>query len=408
MFRFTKDILNFRTNKRGSTLVIFGISLPILIVAVAGSVELAEVGTAKNQLQGNVDAGALKGARELGTDQSAATTERARLLADTLATSLRLRWTITTTALGDPASGSVTVNQQAYRPSFFANLLPPGGFHLKATATATANSTIPLCVLALKTGGTQVLSLQQTASLTASACLAQSDSDLAASGTSSLTAASNRSVGAASGNIYPAPITDAPIVPDPFTSMPINVPLACSDQGITVQGNSSQTLMPGTHCGDVTFSGSGSLTLAPGEHYFVNANLVGSGSAQVTGTDVVLVLKGTSLLNFSGNAGLNLSGRQSGSFSGFAIIGDRSYTNAVSLSTTSAHQLLGTVYLPAGTLAVSGNGNRIADQSPWTVVVANQLQISGSAQLIINSSYFASSVPVPVGVGPAGSVQLIR
>ena len=57
-------------------------------------------------------------------------------------------------------------------------------------------------------------------------------------------------------------------------------------------------------------------------------------------------------------------------------------------------------------MKVTGSGNKIADQSPWTVVVASKLAVSQSANLVINSDYGRSSVPVPAGVGNNASVRL--
>jgi hypothetical protein len=186
----------------------------------------------------------------------------------------------------------------------------------------------------------------------------------------------------------------------------INVPAACNDTNLQATGTS--TLNPGVHCGNITLHGSSRLILNPGEHYFVDAQLTFVGNAQLTGTDVVLIFKGSTAAEFKGNAYLSLEGRQSGPFSGFVLMTDRSFTNVLSISTDSARKLLGTIYLPNATLAVSGSSNKVADQSPWTVVVAKQLAVDGSAELVINSNYSASSLPVPSGVGPNGGVRLIN
>jgi hypothetical protein len=70
-----------------------------------------------------------------------------------------------------------------------------------------------------------------------------------------------------------------------------------------------------------------------------------------------------------------------------------------------ATKLLGTIYLPSGTLEVDVVG-LVAAQSAYTVIVANKLDING-ADLVINSDYGATDVPVPSGVGPlAGEVAL--
>jgi hypothetical protein len=81
------------------------------------------------------------------------------------------------------------------------------------------------------------------------------------------------------------------------------------------------------------------------------------------------------------------------------IVTTRTNTNTFTISSDAAKQLEGAIYIPSATLAVSGTGNQVAAQSAWTVVVAKGLQLQGSPDLVINSNYSNSSVPVPAGVG---------
>jgi len=57
------------------------------------------------------------------------------------------------------------------------------------------------------------------------------------------------------------------------------------------------------------------------------------------------------------------------------------------ISSDAARQLLGTIYIPSATLAVTGTSNRVADQSAWTVIVAKSIQLTGSPNLVINHNY---------------------
>ncbi len=395
--RFTQD-------RRAGIAVLFGLAAPVLLLLIGGGVEVAEVFKAKRELQWDVDTAALNGARELGTDQSNATATRALNFATSLATRSTPRWTVQTTASIDASTASMTVSQAATRPSFFGSLLPPGGWHLRVTSTAISNAKTPLCVLGLQTGGQMIVSLTSNSQINAAACLVQSDSDLMATGSSGVQAAAVRTVGAASGAISPAPITDAPAIVDPFSSLAISVP-SCTDQGISVQGGGTAYYPPGVHCGTIQVKGSASLVLSAGDHYFLNTTFDLVGNASVTGTDVVLVFSGSTSFGFKGNASLSFDGRQSGPYAGFVLVTDRDYTGTFEISTSSAHRLHGTIYVPNGTLLVSGSGNKVADQSPWTVVVAKTLKTDGSANLLINSNYSSSSVPVPAGVGNSGGAS---
>ncbi len=419
----------FWRDTRGGFAVLFGIAAPVLLLLLGGGMELGEVIKAQRELQWDVDTAALNGARELGTDQSSATATRAQGLAASLAAQSTSRWTVSTTARIDATQGSVTVGQTAWRPSFFGSLLPPGGWHIGVSSTALANQKLPLCVLALQnTGaapgapagpagaptpappppagpGATNLALHATSTVTATGCLVQSNSSIAADKGASMTAAAVRSVGAATGSIVKSPITDAPSIADPFASLDITVPSTCTDNGLTLQSG-AQSLNPGVHCGNISLQNDAVLTLNPGEHYFVNGQFKLDGSSQITGTDVVLIFKGNWQMKCAGAAYLSLEGRHSGPFAGFVLVTDRSLGGKLTISTDNARQLYGTIYLPNATLDVTGTGNKIADQSPWTVVVAMGLTTDGSAKLVINSNYSGASVPVPAGVGTSGAAHL--
>jgi hypothetical protein len=60
---------------------------------------------------------------------------------------------------------------------------------------------------------------------------------------------------------------------------------------------------------------------------------------------------------------------------------------------------------------VTGTGNNVANQSAWTVIVAQALQLQGSPNLVINANYSSSNVPVPAGAGnnySSGKVSLTQ
>lgn len=146
--------------------------------------------------------------------------------------------------------------------------------------------------------------------------------------------------------------------------------------------------------------------LNPGEHYFVGQTFSLGGNATLTGSDAVIILKDQATVSIGGNATLSLDGRKAGPYAGFVLMSDRSFSGTVSISAKTAKRLHGTVYLPGATLDVKGN-NKVADQSPWTIVVAKSVSLGGSADLVINADYAGSSVPVPTGIGP-GVTRLLK
>ncbi|KTS17919.1 hypothetical protein NS228_24655 [Methylobacterium indicum] len=397
--------VRFRRCRRGSVIVVLGLLLPILAMAAVGVAEVSEVMLAKSKLQSYVDAAAIQGAGEFGVDQSSATAERVRLAADGMAAPLRLRWTITSSATVDTAARTVTVLQTGHRASFFRNMLPPGGWTIEAKATAIRTARKPLCVLgsqdSIGLGAPVAVGLSGNSAITANDCLVQSNANLAAGAATALWAGEVRASGSATGPVRPVPVTDAPTMADPFAKMRIDVPLLCDDVLTLNIGSGTTYLNPGVHCGELTLLGMTTIVLRPGEHYFVGPILNLLGQSTITGTDVVLIFKGLLSAQVIGMAKLEIEGRKSGPYAGFALITDRSYFGDFGISTNNARKIVGTIYLPNASLTVSGYGNRIADQSPWTVVVARSIRTFGSANLMINANYTSSAVPVPSGVGPA-------
>jgi hypothetical protein len=146
-----------------------------------------------------------------------------------------------------------------------------------------------------------------------------------------------------------------------------------------------------------TVDGVATLRLKPGEHYFCKPLSI-LDQARLEGEDVVLIFTAGNALSASGNAYVTLSGRQSGPWAGFVLVSTRGNYANHSFSSVRVDKLLGTIYIPAARLLVSGSGD-IAEGSQWSVIVARNINLSGKARLVINSDYAGSPVPVPNGVG---------
>lgn len=62
-------------------------------------------------------------------------------------------------------------------------------------------------------------------------------------------------------------------------------------------------------------------------------------------------------------------------------------------------ELLGTIYILNAELIIETAGS-VAQDSAWSVIVADTLTLKGDPLLVINHRYAGSGVPVPEGVGP--------
>jgi Flp pilus assembly protein TadG len=396
-------IASFLRDVRGGVTTIFALALPALALIVAGAIEIAELNGDRQATQDVADAAALMGARQLATGASGVE-QRVDDYANGQLAEIGNRTAVTvSTAV---TTNAVTVTITTSRGSFFGNLLPPGGFHTQVQATAVTLGSAPLCVLAIAPGSSDGVSLGGSSQIQAAGCAVDSNQFVSvASG--NLQAAETFAATTASGAISPSPLTGAPVIADPFAGLNIAAPSSCA--GVASQGGnipSDTTLQPGVHCGDFTMVGHATLTLAPGEHYF-EGNLSAKGGSLITGTDVVLVFGPTSVLDLKGAANISLTGRKSGALAGFVIAVDRAATGTFTLQTDPFTNITGAIYVPTAVLNLDGT-HQAAQASQWTVVTARSLTLTGSPDLVINSSYAGSSVPVPSGVGPrqGGPVSL--
>ena len=381
--------------------VTFAIWVPIAAVLIAGAIDLASVNATHQAIQDAADAAALDAARQLGVANGAGLSARTSAnVAAQLSGQSNFTYSVTTTTGASPPSVTVTIN--ANRTSFFGNLLPPGGWNMTSSSTAVQMSTVPLCVLQTGTVATTEINLAGTTRITAPGCLVHGNSGVQVSGSSQLNAGLVQSSALASGPITPTPQSGAPVITDPFASMNLSPAIPACLPVPQVLAYTTQTLLPGVHCGNLTVSTGATLNLLPGEHYFKTGSLTLQQNAVLTGDDVVLFFDDDADFQFTQTSDIRLRGRRTGQFAGFVLATTRQNNHTFNISSTSAHELLGTVYVPNATLAISGTQN-IADQSAWTVIVARNIRTQGSATLVVNSNYSGSTVPVPMGVGPNGS-----
>ena len=375
--------------------------MPMSLVIV-GAVELTSLSNERALMQAAADAAALAGAQSrtiAGTNQRSAA-EFAQKFALSQVGDFAKRAKVHFVASDGP-DGSFTVQGYAIRPSFFGNMVPPGGFRIAVQSVAEALVKQPLCILGIEPAPA-IFSISSAGSskITAKGCVVHSNSDHEVKQLASIAAGTVRMTGTASGTAFsPLPQTGALAIPDPFKDRTIEASKPCSsvpNGGLQAYSAGTVTLNPGTHRTQYAMSGTATLKLLPGEHYFCS-DLNFSEDARLEGQDTVMVLMDVKLM-VEGNTYVSLEGRTAGPWAGFVIVSNRSSTKHVSFKSTKIDRLLGTIYLPNTTIYVTSPGN-VAQDSQWSVVVARYVITSNSSNLIINSNYEGSPVPVPEGVG---------
>jgi Flp pilus assembly protein TadG len=405
----------FLRDRAGALAVNFALLVVPLSVIICGAIDMSSVFSDRQRMQQVADSTALDAAAQLVLADTSGVPQRANALALAELTKISDRVTLTPSTALSADGASVTVTIDGHRPSFFGSMLPPGGWKLRVRATAMSMGRTPLCVL--HSGTKDGMTMDGGSLLTAPGCLIHSDGDIRVSQSAVLKADVVQAVGSATGQIQPAPLTGAAGIRDPFASMSIDIPkraIYCTpiDQVRDGTDQSVYTLAAGVHCGNLTVAKNAVLKLAAGRHYFAKGNLTVEEGATLTDLDrtngATLIFDTGSHLSFQDRATIDLSASTQGAYAGFVILTTRANRGAFSISSDNARRLLGTIYIPSATLAISGTANKVADQSAWTVIVADSIQMKGSPNLVINSNYAGASVPVPAGVGRNRGVVLTR
>lgn len=394
-------------DRGGNVITTFALAMPVIAILALGGIDLASVSADKQKLQDVADSAALMAAKQLGMADNNGLAERTKAAMAAQVADLAGRLTYTAAVTPDTEEGLVQVQLTVNRNSFFANMLPPGGWNFTITANAQQMGTTPLCVLSFGEDKGDLIEMRDSAAVLAPGCLVHSNSDVKVQQSASLSAGVVQASGLASGLITPAPQTDAPVIDDPFSTMAINPPGGLCSPLDRVAELLPVVLLPGVHCGNISAIKSSTITLLPGEHYFQKGKLELKESATLVGDNVVLIFGKDAQFQFKDNSIVSLRGRRQGAYAGFVIATTRDNQNTFEISSSSARELLGTVYVPNAELLVRG-ANKVADQSAWTVIVTRSMMLRDNPDLVINKNYAGSNVPVPGGVGNKASSGVVR
>jgi len=421
----------------GGVLSTFGLVTPILLMGIAAAVDYGTFERGRSRLQAQVDAAAIAAAREMQLAQT--NTSRIAAVAENFVHNGEPQATVTTRV--DMTALSVTVSAtETYAPkvgAYFWAKAPT----INASATAKLSGTMPLCLLALDKKAPTTVSLEASATMTASGCMVYSNSTdkngLQAKDNAKLAAGlictAGGKVKTTGATVTPNPVTDCPRMADPLRSRVPPQDTTCRFNGTVISGV-TQTLQPGVYCKGLKITAGAQVTLASGIYVIKDGPLVVDKGAMLAGTQVGIYLTGVgSNLTFATDTTISLSAPKDGPLAGLLIFDDPYGASAPAIPAVplpipvvgglvdalvkgpprehkilsdNARMLLGTIYMPHGRLIIDAN-KPIADKSAYTVLVVQRVDLHAGPNLVLNSDYSATDVPVPPGVGPYGnSVKL--
>lgn len=398
-----------RRRERGNMALVAALATVPLAAAAGYAVEVAGIASARATLQSAADSAALAGAGELSvlSRGDAGIIQTARNHALSQVPGLSVEAAVAFDASVNRSDNSVTVIGVAERPSSFG-FLGADSVRIEVSATAAFSQSSPLCILQTRhVLGDVGIRLDDRSNLRAPTCLVHGNSDIEVRSSATMTAGIIQSAGAVTGTVQGN--AGAMTVTDPFASLDLNPPTTCpaNPPPISANGNDVVTLSPGVHCAEIQVNGNASVLLLPGEHWFLGELQFG-GNSRLRGDDVVLIFGRDDAFNFGEGADVELTARRSGALAGFLIATSRDNDEIFTITSDRVKELLGTIYIPNAELIIRTKGN-VAQDSAWSVIVAERLTLLDSPTLVINTGYVGSGVPVPDGVGPsAGPMRLVR
>ena len=111
--------------------------------------------------------------------------------------------------------------------------------------------------------------------------------------------------------------------------------------------------------------------------------------------------------HFTSDTSITLTAPKSGPMAGILFWEARSASQGRKhmIQSNNAETLVGTFYLPRGTLVVNASVP-VAAESAFTAIVADKLEMLEKPNLVLNSDYTATDIPVPEGIG--GGIKEVR
>jgi Flp pilus assembly protein TadG len=407
-------VLTFMRNTSGTTALAFALGLPALMGGVGVASDFAFYNMKREKLQAAADEAAIAAAKEFSVATSNQSTISAAAEGFAISNYGAAK-PISVTTKVDAAKRSVTVDLSESWSPFFAHFVGAQITPVVAHATASAAGRGNICVLLLNPSTSATGEVGSSSKITANGCDIYSDSSasdgIKVGSSAVITADTTCSVGGVSnsGVITPAATTDCPIVDDPLASRAAPTFGGCDFNNYKLT-NGTATLNPGTYCGGISAVANAKLTFSPGTYVIKDGEFKLAGNSSIKGSHVGFYLTGDkTVINFTGNSTVDMTGADVGAMSGLLFFEDRAATlgRQHRINSSNATNLTGTIYLPRGNLLVDP-GSKVGAASAYTAIIAQKLLVVSGPELVLNSNYSATDVPVPTGIKASQQVVLLK
>lgn len=369
---FRTNLVRLGQDCSGGLLAYTALFIPVLFGLVGLSVDVGTWYAHARMAQSAADSAAIAGSLEVVRSSS----DPAQITAAALAQAANSGFnvgngdtvTVNMPPLAGPNAGSadyVEVVIVRLMNPFFSSIVFNSQPQVAARAVALARNS-DTCVWALNPSASGAVSISGSADVNlACGILANSTSNtgLTQNGAGCLTASEIKVVGNYSVSCStPEPQAGAFPTIDPLAALSPPSYGACDySADITVNGNQSATLIPGTYCGNIEINGNANVTFDPGLYVLNGAAITFNGQSTANGVDVSFYLTGNSgendSITINGGATVSLSAPSDGPLPGVLFFQDRTAPSNVThrFNGNAVMDFDGILYFPNQTLEFSGS-----------------------------------------------------
>ncbi len=409
--RDSNNLAALAASASGQVMVLVCVSIVAIMGMIAVVADFSFMQHQKNMMQTAADSAAMAGAEELNYGDLVAAGK-----ADAASNGYTNGVGSVTVAMNNPPSTGPNVSNSAYveaivtkpEPTYFLRVLGVNTMTVSARAVAYEGNG-PNCIYVLNPSASGALSANGNITLQSGCGLlvdSSSSTGMSLVGNVSITAPSIGVVGgySAGGNVSLTPTPKTGVIPasDPLAYVAEPTVGSCAHTNFSLTGNNGSSSSPyqlyaGTYCGGITVHGNAVLNFNAGTYVLAGGGMTLNANTTITGTGVTFYnttgTGGYGAISLSGGAQSNLSAPTSGPLAGILFFQDRSIPSTDAGSTitgNSSSTFDGAIYFATTTLSFNGNSS----SSGYSIVVANELTLSGNATLGTNYSSLTGGSPI--------------
>lgn len=427
-WRVVAEAIVLWRNQRGSTAILFGITMPMLIGGLGLGFEVSNWYMIQRRMQNAADAAVLAAASNAGANydiEGKAVSAQNGFTNGVSGVGVTVLQNVACPGGGTTCYSATITNSVPLYLSPVVGYAGSGGSVKNLVATAVAKKgTIqrPYCLLALASSGTTTaISTSGTPTINLSGCSVKSNTSANCNG-HDLGADYGDAVGTDSG-CGKIQNSGRPATVDPYAALASNIPaLSC---GGSYPQAPSGTSWSGTKnlsgnvmiCGDLKLTANVTVNAPSGAVLIIQNGRLDTNGFMIqtsSGSGLTVVFTGTVSGSYThaptGSGTLDIAAPTSGPWAGVMLYQNPILTTGVNMAaagSTPIWHITGLVYLPHATVTLNGSVSKSTNGVSCVVLVVDHISISGSATIVPKGGCVSAGLAMPTGSAP-GRGQLVN